>query len=104
MYQHVSSILWKLREQLRDEANLAPDGLKEAERTEGVKWANLLDPGDYDEKLTAMTSREALELGLNEVHEAACALYMRHTYYQVVLEAFVGVSILGHKGPWSSRR
>jgi hypothetical protein len=32
MYQHVANISWKLREQLRDEANLAPDGFNEAKR------------------------------------------------------------------------
>ena len=90
LYQHVSNIFLKLREQLRDEANLAPDGLIEAEKTEGVRRANLPDPDDYDEKLAAMTSCEALELGVNEVYKATCALYIRHTYNQAVVEAFVG--------------
>jgi hypothetical protein len=89
MYQHVSNIFWKPREQLRDEANLAPDGFNEAERKEGVKRANLLDLDDYTEKLSAMTSCEALELGLDEVHEADCALYIRHKYNQSVVDAFV---------------
>ena len=66
---------------MRDEANFAPDGFSEAERTEEVR-TNLPDPDDYDEKLAAMTTCEALELGLNEVHEAACALYIRHKYNQ----------------------
>ena len=30
LYQHVANLYWKLREYLRDEVNLAPDGLKEA--------------------------------------------------------------------------
>ena len=65
---------------MRDEVKLAPDGFNEVERTEGVKRANLPDTNDYDEKLVAMTTCEALELGLNEVHETACALYIRHKY------------------------
>jgi hypothetical protein len=36
MYQHVAILFWKLREQLRDEADLAPDGFNEAQRKEGV--------------------------------------------------------------------
>ena len=49
------------------------------QRTEGAKRANLAANGNYDEKLAGMTTYEALELGLNEVHEAACALsYIRH--------------------------
>ena len=42
--------------------------------------ANLPDPDDNDEKLVAILACEALELGLNEVHEAACALYIRHAH------------------------
>ncbi len=80
----------KLREQLRDEANLAPDGFNVANKQEGVKRANLPDPDDYNEKLAAMSTCEALGLGLNEVHEAACALYIRHKHNQSVVDAFVG--------------
>ncbi len=46
-------------------------------------------PDDYDEKLEAMTTCEPLGLGLNEVNEAACALYIRHKYNQAVVDAFV---------------
>ena len=46
---------------MRDEANLAPDGSNETERKEGVKRANLPDPDDYNEKLAAMSTCEALE-------------------------------------------
>ena len=42
-----------------------------------------------------MSACEALELGLNEVHEAACALYIRHKYNQVVVKAFVGDEYFG---------
>ncbi len=49
----------------------------------------MLDPDDYEEKLAAMSACEALELGLNEIHEASCALYIRHKYNQVVVDAFV---------------
>jgi len=95
MYQHVANIFLKLREQLRDEANLAPDGSNQENRKEGVKWANLLDPDDYNEKLAAMSACEALELELNEVHEAACALYIRHKCNQSVVDTFVGDEYFG---------
>jgi len=95
LYQHVANIFWKLREYLRDEANLAPDGFNEAERKEGVKRVNLPDPYNYNEKLAAMTTCEALELGLNEVHEAVCTLYIRHKYNQSVVDAFVGDEYFG---------
>ena len=80
---------------MRDEANLAPDGFNETEKTEGIKRANLPDTADYGEKLAAMTASEALELRLNEVHEAACALYIRRKYNQLVVEAFVGDEYFG---------
>jgi hypothetical protein len=92
LYHHVANIFWKLREQLRDEANLAPNGFNEAEMKEGVMRANLSDPDDYTENMTAC---EALELGLNEVHEAACALYIRRKYNQSVVDAFVGDEYFG---------
>ncbi len=42
-----------------------------------------------------MTACEALELGLNEVNEAACALYIRHKYNHAVVDAFVGDEYFG---------
>ncbi len=42
-----------------------------------------------------MTTCEALELGLNEVHEAACALDIRHKYNRSVVDAFVGDEYFG---------
>jgi hypothetical protein len=65
---------------LKEEANLAPDQSNEAERVEGVRRANLPDPDDYEEMLAAASACEALELGLNEIHEASCALYIKHKY------------------------
>ncbi len=79
-FSSISKIFWKLRDQLRDEANLAPNASNEPERAEGVKRVNLPDPEDCDEKLEARIGGDALELGLNEVDEAACALYTRHKY------------------------
>ena len=95
MYQHLSNIFWQLRVQLREEASLAPDQSNAAERAEGVRRANLPDPDDYEEKLAAMSACEALELGLNEIHEASCALYIRHKYNQAVVDAFVGDEYFG---------
>ncbi len=42
-----------------------------------------------------MTTCEALELGLNEVHAAACALYIMHKYNQSLVDAFVGDEYFG---------
>ena len=81
--------------QLRDEANLAPDQSNEAERAEEVRRANLPDPDDYEEKLAAMSACEALELSLTEIHEASCALYIRHKYNQAVVDNFLGDEYVG---------
>jgi hypothetical protein len=32
---------------------------------------------------------------MNQLHEAGCALYIRHTYNQVVVENFVGDEFVG---------
>jgi len=42
-----------------------------------------------------MSACEALELGLTEIHEASCALYIRHKYNQAVVDAFVGDEYFG---------
>ena len=42
-----------------------------------------------------MSACEALELRLNEIHEASCALYIRHKYNQAVVNAFVGDEYFG---------
>jgi hypothetical protein len=48
------------------------------ERALGVKRANLLDPDKYADKLEAMTVCHALELRLNQLHEAACEAACLH--------------------------
>ncbi len=89
---------------MRDAANLVPDASNEPERVEGVRRANLPDPDDYDEKLEAMTACEALELGMNEVNEAACALYIRHKYNQAAVDASSVTNTSDPTGPWPSKR
>ncbi len=58
--------------------------MNEAERSKGDRRANLPDPEDY-EKMEALTVCGILELGLNELHKAACALYIRHHYNPAVV-------------------
>ncbi len=54
------------------------------------------DPEDYDDKLEAtMTACATLELGLNELHEATSALYIRHIYNPAVVETFLGDEFFG---------
>ena len=42
-----------------------------------------------------MTVCATLELGLNELHEAASALYIRHIYNPTVVENFLGDEFFG---------
>jgi len=83
-------MFFKMRDLLRDQAEDAPTTLNEAERSKGVKRANLPDPEDYDDKLEAMTVCATLKMGLNELHEAASALNIRHIYNPEVVENFLG--------------
>jgi hypothetical protein len=71
---------WHLRGQLGGEANLIPDESNDAERAEVVKRTSLPCPDNYDEKLAVMLACESLDMGLNEIHEAARSLYMMHKY------------------------
>ncbi len=80
---------------IRDQSNLTPDDSKSAERVEGVKRVNLPYPDDYDDTLGAMSACETCELGLNELHEAACSLYIRHKYNQAVMDSFLGDKYFG---------
>ncbi len=43
---------------IRDQSNLTPDDSNSAERVEGVKRVDLLDPDDYDDTLEAMSAFE----------------------------------------------
>ncbi len=95
LYQQLFEIFWKLREVLRQQAAAAPDANNSAERALGVKRANLPDPEEYEDKLEAMTVCQALELGLNQLHEAGCALYIRHRYNQAVVDNFLGDEYVG---------
>jgi hypothetical protein len=38
---------------------------------------------------------EPLELGINELHEAACALYIMHQYNPAVVNDFIGDEFFG---------
>ncbi len=38
---------------------------------------------------------EALELGLNQLHEAGCALYIKYRYNQAVVDIFLGHEFVG---------
>ena len=65
------------------------------ERKSGVRRACLPEPDKYDEELESMTDCQAVELGLNQLNEAASALYIRHKYNKAVEENFVGDDFFG---------
>ena len=95
LYRQLYDILRKLRTMVRDQATMAPDASNVPERALGVKRANMPDTDDYADKLEAMTVCQSLEFGLNQLHEAACALYIRHKYNQIVVDYFVGDEHMG---------
>ena len=95
LFQDLYDIFWKLRRQLREQAVLAPCAANAAERSLGIKRANLPDPDDHKEVMEAMTVCQTLELGMNQLHEAGCALYIRHKYNQAVVDNFVGDEYVG---------
>jgi len=80
---------------VRDQAIAAPDASDVPKRALGVRRANLPDPDDYADKLEAMTVCQSLELGPIQLHETACALYIRHKYIQGVVDNFVGDEHVG---------
>jgi hypothetical protein len=94
-FHHLADIFWQLKEELREEAILAPALTNELESAKGDRRANLPDPNDYEENLAAMSACEALELDLNEVHAASCSLFIMHKYNQAVVDAFVGDEYFG---------
>ena len=66
LFQYLTDMFFKLRDILREQAVAAPTALNEAERSKGVRRANLPDPEDYDDKMEAMSVCGTLELWLNE--------------------------------------
>ena len=88
-------IFWKLRGVLREQVAAAPAASNSAERSLGAKRANLPDLEDYEDKQEAMSVCEALELGMNQLHEAGCAIYKKYRYNQVVVDNFLGDEFVG---------
>ena len=95
LYEQLFDIFGKLRTMARGQAAAAPDASNVSERALGVKRVNLPDPVDFADKLKAMPLCQMLELGLNQLHEAACALYIRHKYNQAAMDNFVGDEYVG---------
>ena len=62
-----------------------------------MKRANLPDPEDYDAKQEAMTSCQAMELGMNRMHEVGCAVHIKLRYNQAVVDNFLGDEYVGTK-------
>ena len=75
---------------MRDQAESVSIAKNEAKRHRGPRRASLPDIDDYDEKLEAMSVCEARKLGLSEIHEAACAMYIRHHYNPAVVDYLLG--------------
>ena len=48
-----------------------------------------------EEKWDAFSVKELLEMGLNNVHEAAHSLYIKHVYNGAVADTFLGDDLLG---------
>ena len=88
LLQQLLNIFWKLRGVLRDQATATLAASNSTERSLGVERANLSDPEDYEDKQEAMSVCEALEFGLNQLHEAGCALYTKCMYNQAVVDIF----------------
>ncbi len=80
---------------LREQTEAAPVAANAAERALGVKRNNLPDPDDFEERLEAMIVREVLKLGLNQLHEAGCALCIKYRYNQAVVDNFLGDEFVG---------
>ena len=80
---------------LREQAAAAPAATNATDKSLGFKRANLLDPEDYEEKLEALSVCEALELGMNQLHEVGCALYIKYRYNEVVVDNFQGGEFVG---------
>jgi hypothetical protein len=95
LLQPLFDIFGKLRGVLREQDAAAPVTSNSAERSLGVKCANLLDPEDYEDKLEAMSVCEALELGLIHLHEVGCALYIKYRCNQDVVDNFLGDEFVG---------
>jgi len=83
--QHLSDIFWKLRASMKEQAVQVPLAPENAlERKSGVRRACRPEPDKYDEDVESMTDCHAVELGLNQLNEAAFALYIRHKYNKAV--------------------
>ena len=95
LLQQLFDIFWKLRGVLREQNAATPTASNSAERSLGVKRANLPNPEDYEDMLEAMSVCDALELDLNQPHEDGCDLYIKYWYNQAVVDNFIGDEFVG---------
>ena len=71
--------------------------MNEAKRYKGIKRTNLPNSEDYDDKMEDLTMCGILKLGLDELHEAACIIYIKYHYNPAVVENFLGDEFFGAK-------
>jgi hypothetical protein len=56
-----------------------------------------------EESLQSYTVGQLLDIGLNYVHEAAHAVYLKHVYNNTVVETFLGDEFFGQIEPSRSK-
>jgi hypothetical protein len=89
-HKQVSGICWKIMDIVHDQASNSS-----GELTPYVLLARLVPFKEMEEKKGTYTVKELLEMGLNCVHEAAHALYIKHVYNETVAETFTCDPLVG---------
>lgn len=101
----ISDIFWQLLDRLVISAEQSQGTAPASELQKDVHLANLVEREDemdsvFQALLLSLPIRGLLEMGLNELNESACSLYVGNRYNQAVVDTFCGTESGGaERGP-----
>ena len=89
-HKTLSGISWQIMDIVHEQARNGS-----GDPTPDVLLARLVPFKEMDEKWETFTMKKLLEMGLNNVHEAAHSLYIKLVYNGAVAETFIGDELFG---------
>ncbi len=91
-HKAINAILWQITDIVHSQSIPAGSAVSP---TPDVQLARLVPLAAIEENITTYTLGQLLEMGLNHVHEASHAVYLKHVYKNTVGETFLGDELFG---------
>ena len=91
-HKAISAILWQITDIVHSQS--IPAG-SVVTPTPDVQLARLVPLSAIEDNIATYSLGQLLEMGLNHVHEASHAVYLKHVYNNTVAETFLGDELFG---------